>query len=72
MADVGFIVLVEVCGDFPRREAYVAACVSKEAAEDVIRQLYVDEPTAQFTIAQMPNGSTERLKLRPGDVMPWQ
>jgi hypothetical protein len=69
----GFVVLVQVPGGvFPRREAYVVACSATEAAEDLIRELYVDEPTAQFTVAQMPFGVAQRLKLRPGDVMPWQ
>lgn len=73
-ASKGFVVLVEVPADsdFPRREAYVVACATKEESEAKIQELYIDESTAQFAAAPMPVENIERLKLRHGEVLPWQ
>jgi hypothetical protein len=72
-SEVGFVVLVQVpAGAFPRREAYVVACPTTEAAEAKIRELYADEPSAAFTVVLLPFGYTKILNLRSGDVLPWQ
>jgi hypothetical protein len=73
-ASEGFVVLVEVLADsdFPRREAYVVACATKEESETKIRELYTDESTTQFSTASMPVENIKRLKLRHGEVLPWQ
>jgi hypothetical protein len=72
-SEIGFVVLVEVPGGaFPRREAYVVACPTTEEAEAEIRKLYVDELTAALTRVLLPFGYTKALKLRSGEVLPWQ
>jgi hypothetical protein len=72
-SDVNFVVLVEVtAGDFPRREAYVVAGLSTEEAESKIGELYADEPSAVLTAVRLPSGYAGVLKLRSGEVLPWQ
>jgi hypothetical protein len=72
-SDVNFIILVEVtAGDFPRREAYVVASPTTEEAQSKIGELYADEPSAIFTAVPLPSGYSGVLKLRLGEVLPWQ
>jgi hypothetical protein len=72
-SDVNFVVLVEVtAGEFPRREAYVVASLTTEEAESKIGELYADEPSAIFTTVRLPSGYSGVLKLRSGEVLPWQ
>lgn len=73
LSEVKFVVLVEVtAGDFPRREAYVVASLTTEEAESKIGELYADEPSAILTAIRLPSGYAEALKLRSGEVLPWQ
>jgi hypothetical protein len=73
LSDVNFVVLVEVtAGDFPRREAYVVASLTTEEAESKIGELYADEPSAILTAVRLPSEYTGVLKLRSGEVLPWQ
>lgn len=72
-AETSFVVLAQVPGGkFPRREAYVVARPTAEAAEAVIRQLYQDEVTPIFIVLPMPVADTSRLRLEPGEILPWQ
>jgi hypothetical protein len=72
-SEAAFVVLIEVpAARFPRREAYVVACSIPEAAEAKIRELYADQPVAVFTAVPLPVGSAKALKLRSGEVLPWQ
>jgi hypothetical protein len=72
-SDVNFVVLVEVtAGDFARREAYVVASLTTEEAKAKIGELYADEPGAIFTAVRLPSGYSGILKLRSGEVLPWQ
>jgi hypothetical protein len=73
LSDVNFVVLVEVtAGDFPRREAYVVASLTTEEAKSKIGELYADEPSAILTAVRLPSEYTGALKLRFGEVLPWQ
>jgi hypothetical protein len=72
-SDAHFVVLVAVtAGDFPRREAYVVASLTMEEAESKIGELYADEPGASLTAVRLPSGYAGVLKLRSGEVLPWQ
>ena len=69
IAETGFVVLVEVADHSPRREAYVVAAATESEAQDIVQQLYVDEPTASYTAVPLDIGW---LKLGPGQMLPWQ
>jgi hypothetical protein len=72
-SEVAFVVLTEVpAARFARREAYVVACSIPEAAEAKIRELYPDQPVAVFRAVPLPVGLAKALKLRLGEVLPWQ
>jgi hypothetical protein len=72
-SEVAFVVLTEFpASRFVRREAYVVACSIPEAAEAKIRELYADQPVAVFRAVPLPVGSAKALRLRSGEVLPWQ
>lgn len=72
-SEVAFVVLIEIpAARFPRREAYVVACSIPEAAEAKIRELYADQSVAVFRAVPLPVGSAKALRLRSGEVLPWQ
>jgi hypothetical protein len=72
-SEVAFVVLVEVpAGIFPRREAYVVACSIPDAAKAKIRELYADEPIALPAVILLPSEYAKTLRLKSGEVLPWQ